>query len=154
MNYSKYIAIYCILIGGVFINSCQTPEQKVNSAEDKVQDAKLDSAMLQKSDSTQANSSANAEEWRSFKAESELKIKHNEIRIAELKLKIAKAEKPPETTYEERIDTLEQRNKDLHTRMVNYEGNRSNWETFKAKFNQDMNGVGQSLQDFTIKSKH
>ena len=153
MTYSKHISIYSVLFAGIIFSACQTPEQRVNSAEEKVQDAKLDSTMLQKSDSSQANYSANAEQWRSFKAEAEGKIKHNEIRIAELKLKIVQAQKPPETTYQERIDTLEQRNKNLHTRMVNYEGNRSNWETFKAKFDQDMNGLGQSLQEFSIKAK-
>ena len=69
MIYSKHISIYSVLIAGIIFSACQTPEQRVNSAEEKVQDAKLDSTMLQKSDSSQANYSANAEQWRSFKAE-------------------------------------------------------------------------------------
>ncbi|MBK7408934.1 MAG: hypothetical protein IPJ40_13250 [Saprospirales bacterium] len=56
--------------------------------------------------------------------------------------------------YAQRIETLEQKNRDLRTKMANYEQNQSDWESFKREFNHDMDELGQALKDFTVDNKN
>jgi hypothetical protein len=41
----------------------------------------------------------------------------------------------------------------LVPRDVRWSQIRSNWDVFKAEFSRDMNELGKSLNDFTIKNK-
>ena len=55
--------------------------------------------------------------------------------------------------YAKNIENLEERNRDLKTRIGAYETNQSDWESFKREFNHDMNEVGQALRDLTVNNK-
>ena len=55
--------------------------------------------------------------------------------------------------YAKRIETLEQKNRDLRTRMDAYEKSESDWEVFKREFNHYMDELGQALTDFTVDNK-
>jgi hypothetical protein len=50
--------------------------------------------------------------------------------------------------YENRINTLEDQNKELRNRIYSYENNQSDWEVFKREFNRDMDALGNSIRDF------
>jgi len=52
--------------------------------------------------------------------------------------------------YKQRIETLEEQNRDLKVRLDVYEKNNSDWETFKREFNHDMDELGKALKDFTV----
>ena len=97
---------------------------------------------------------ANAEEWRVFKSDAEIKIKENEVRIGELKVKMKKSGKTFDAMYEKNIIALEQKNKDLRTKISNYESNQSDWEAFKREFNHDMDELGQAIKDLTVNNKN
>jgi chromosome segregation ATPase len=97
---------------------------------------------------------ANEEEWKAFKTETELQIKANENRIAELRAKMKKSGKTFDEMYEKNINNLEQKNKDLKARLNGYETNQSDWESFKREFNHDMDELGQALKDLTVDNKN
>jgi len=130
------VAIATMLFIGAIFTGCQSQAEKRESARDKLQD--------------EAQKVASAEEWKTFKSESEVKISDFENRIAELKVKMKKPGKALDAQYEKRIDTLEQKIRELKTRMENYEKSQSDWEKFKREFNHDMDELGQALKDLTV----
>jgi exonuclease VII large subunit len=151
----KTFAIFIItaLAATTAMVSCESPEKKVDNAEEKVTDAKENLKDAQQNAADEAVKTASVDEWNMFKSEAELKIKNNKTRIDDLKTKMNKKGKSMDMEYENRIDSLEQRNLDLQTRMDNYEHSKTDWESFKTEFNHDMEGLGQALKDVTVNNK-
>lgn len=140
-------------LAGTFLTGCQSSAEKVDDAQSKVVDAKQDLKEVQRKAAEDAQKAANAEEWRIFKAESEVKIKANETRIAELKDKMRTSGKTLGALYAENINALEQKNKAMQVRMDAYDKGQSDWASFKREFNHDMDELGQALKDFTVNNK-
>ena len=138
--------------GTMFI-SCQSSIQKQDAAQDKVQDAKRELNAAQKDANAANQVVATAEEWEAFRNESELKIKANETRIAELNAKMKKPGEILDAVYEKKITNLEQQNKEMRVRLLGYDKSQSNWESFKREFNHDMDAIGQALKDLTVDNK-
>ncbi|MFZ4549860.1 MAG: hypothetical protein ACOYN4_20595 [Bacteroidales bacterium] len=133
-------------ISTALLTACNPGTPKEDAAQDRVADAK--------EELKDARKAATAEEWKAFKDESELKIRDNEIRIAELKTKIKKSGKELDAVYEKNIDALEQQNKAMKTRIDVYEKDfTSDWESFKREFNHDMDELGNALKDLTVNNK-
>jgi chromosome segregation ATPase len=141
------------LVLGAILIGCQSSAQKEKTAQDKVQDAKQDLKAVQNDINTEAQKVATAEEWKEFKIKTEEMISNNEKSIAELKAKIKKAGKTLDALRENRIDKLEQQNRDLKARLEDYEKNQSDWESFKVEFNHDMDELGKALKDLTVDNK-
>lgn len=131
------ILILVISIGAIF-GSCKSAQQKEATAKQNVVDAK------QNLRDTQV---ANANEWAVFKADAQLQIASNEARIAELKVKMNKPGSTFDGMYRTRIEKLEAKNSELKTQLNNYEGNPSDWTTFKNDFNRSMNEMGNNIKD-------
>lgn len=140
-----------IFLAGTIFTGCQSQSQREEAAEVKLQNAEQDLESVHKDNAAQKV--ATAEEWELFKTETDLKIKKNEIRIAELKIKINKPGTTLDALYAKRIASLEQKNRDLQTRMANYKTSQSDWEVFKSEFNSDMDELGKAITDFTVDSK-
>jgi len=140
------LALSTMLIAGTVFTSCKSPAQKEEAAQAKVDEAQQDLNAAQVKVAT-------SEEWATFKSESELKIKDNEIRIAEIKVKMKKPGKVFDALYQKRIDELEERNLEMRVRMNTYENSKSDWESFKTEFNHDMDELGKALKDLTIENK-
>ncbi len=96
---------------------------------------------------------ATSEEWITFKYESDLKIKNNEFRIAELNLKLKNPAEPTDAHYKKNIANLEQQNKYMKARLENYEKNPCNWQSFMRGFNNEMDVIGNNLKNLTIDNK-
>jgi major membrane immunogen (membrane-anchored lipoprotein) len=138
--------IVTTLISGILFTSCGPSTPKEETFKAKVEEAKEYQNDTQKSDID--------EEWKAFKDTSELQIRGNVIRIAELKVKIKKSGKEFNTFYENKIDALEQQNKDMKDRIDVYErNNQSDWESFKREFNHDIEELGNALKDLTVDNK-
>jgi len=142
------------LLTATIITGCQSSAKKETSARENVQEAKQELKDVQKEANKEAQKLANAEEWETFKSDAELTIKNNEIRIAELRVKLNKQGTMLDPMYEKKIATLEQQNKDLKKRIEDYEKNQSDWETFKREFNHDMDELGKALKDLTVDNKN
>jgi len=97
-----------------------------------------------------AEKAATAEEWLTFKSESELKIRDNEILITELKVKIEKQEDIFDALYKKKIAYLEEQIKYMKLRLEAFEKWQSNWESFKYGFNQEMDTIGNALKYLTV----
>lgn len=147
------LAITLVFMAGTTLTGCQSPDQKEAAARDKLQDAKQELKDAQIEANAEAQRVATAEEWAMFKKDAELTIRNNEIRIAELKVKINKPGTTLDPLYVKRIETLEQQNKDLNKKISDYEKSQSDWESFKREFKHDMDALGDALKDFTTGSE-
>jgi len=148
-----FILAVTTLMAGTIFTGCKSSTQKQEAARDKVKDAKQDLNEAQKDANAAAQVVATEEEWKIFKSESELKIKDNEIRIAELTVKMNKQGEIFDELYRKNIANLEQQNKDMKARLEAYEKSQTNWESFKREFNHDMDAIGKALKDLTVDNK-
>jgi outer membrane murein-binding lipoprotein Lpp len=137
----------------LLLNGCVSGTDKTDAARENVKDAKEELKTAEKDSGTAAVKTADAEEWKAFKAESELKIDNNKIRIDELKLKMKSSGTVQDELYKKSIDSLDMKNNELKNRMYKYETGKTDWESFKSEFNHDMEGLGKSLKDFTVINK-
>lgn len=144
------ISIATSVVLGAILTGCQSSAQKEEAAQDKVQEAKQDLNAVRHDINTEAQKVATAEEWKEFKTKTEEMISNNEKSIAELKAKIKKAGKTLDAVRENKIDKLEQLNRDLKARLEDYEKNQSDWQSFKDEFNHDMDELGKALKDLTV----
>jgi outer membrane murein-binding lipoprotein Lpp len=149
-----FILAVTTLMAGTIFSGCQSSTQKQEAARNKVQDAKKDLNEAQKDANALSVKVATAEEWRIFKSDSELKIKDNEIRIAELTVKMNKPGAIFDELYKKNIANLEQQNRDMKARLEAYEKSQTNWESFKREFNHDMDALGKALKDLTVDNKN
>jgi chromosome segregation ATPase len=136
-----YLFSALMLTGGISLTSCN------NTADTTDNDEKKDTVVIEDKDNTVNERVATAEEWAAFKTEAEQKIEANEKRIAELKAKKKKSGKVLDKVYEERIEALQERNRNLRTKITNYESNNSDWDKFKEEFNRDMDELGKAIGD-------
>jgi len=137
-----FAAIACI--SGPLLTSCNTPSEKVENAQEDVKDAKMDLK--------EANEDylVDVENYRKETAE---KIAANNQSIAEFKARKEADKKEAREEYNEKVAKLEQKNTDLQKKMDDYKmDGKDNWEKFKIEFNHDMEELGQSFKDLTVKN--
>jgi len=134
-------SLYLLMLAtGVALTSCQSPAQKEAAAEDKMQDAKKDMRDAKREELNK--------DYPAFKSDAEKEIAANDQRIAQLREKLAKPGKAPlDDARQRRINELEKRNADLKAELYGYEQERSDWETFKAKYNHDRDNVRDAFKD-------
>lgn len=133
--------------------SCQSSAQKEKAAKDKVQEAKQDLREVQTESNVQAQKLATAEEWKAFRIDADEKIRNNDVRITELRVKIKKPGTTFDQAYEKKIDLLQEQNRALTVKLDAYDKSQTNWETFKAEFNHDMEQLGKAFKDLTVDNK-
>lgn len=138
---------------GLILTSCKPNTEKEQDAQDSVDSANV-AVEEAEEDLDIAKRTATAEEWQEFKDATNAKIEENNAKIAELKLKIKKAGNDIDQTYQNNIDTIEKKNKNLKAKLDSYKNDvDSDWQSFKREFNHDMDELGQSLKDFTVNNK-
>ncbi len=132
----KMATIVLITLGS--LSSCNSPEKKVENAQENVNDAQLN---LEKAE---ADYVADMEK---FKRETDDRIVTNQKSIDDFNAKISTEKKEAREEYRKRINELEQKNKDMKKRMDEYkpEGNEK-WQSFKREFNSDMEQLGNALK--------
>jgi hypothetical protein len=148
------LAIIITLMAGLIFTGYRSSTQKQKADQAKVLYAKRDLNAAQKDANAVVQKPVNAEEWITFKSESELKIRDHEIRINELNVKTKKEEEIFDALYKKKIAYLEQQIKYMKARLVNYEKGPSNWESFKHGFNHDMDAIENALKDLTVDNKN
>jgi hypothetical protein len=131
-------AIFILAIATTIFTSCKTAQQKETAAKQNVIEANQD---------LKDTKISNANEWLTFKAESEAKIADNEQRISKLKAEMNKPSSTFDGMYRTRIEKLESKNTDLKSKLKNYDGNETEWKTFQSDFNRDMKEIGNNIKD-------
>jgi len=129
---------------------CMSSDQKKEEARDQVQTAQENLQAAQMNNDAVVQKAVTADELKTFKLESELKIKNNEVSIAELKLKMNSSGTALDEVYARRIDSLEMKNHNMKTRMGNYDTSRNDWSKFKREFNRDLDELGITLKNLTM----
>jgi chromosome segregation ATPase len=142
-----------ILFAIITVAACQTTQAKIDKAQEKANEAAKDIKALNADARADKIKTADAQEWKAFKEETEAKIKANEARIAELRIKLKKPGKILDGIYEAKIEKLERQNKDMRLKLEAYEQNQTDWQAFKTEFNHDMDELGQALKDITVDNK-
>lgn len=128
----------------------QTNEQKVADAKANVTSAKQDV----KDAVVDVQAATEREDWLTFKSAAEARIAVNDKIIVEYKAKMAGADGKLNAKYDERIEALELKNKELRAMLDNYpDSGKNTWERFKSEFSHDMDELGEALKDFTVDNK-
>ena len=136
---------FVFITSTVVLSSCSTPAENVQDAEVNVAEANKD---LEK-----ANAVYMAE-MAAYKAETTEKIAANKLIIKEFNDRVAKDKETAKAEYQMKVTELEKKNSDLKKKMDDYKSDgKENWEKFKTEFNHDMDELGKSFKDFTVKSK-
>jgi hypothetical protein len=141
------------LMAGIIFTGYWSSTQKQKAAQTKKVFANLDLIAAQEDANAATQVVATPEEWNTFKSESELKIRDNEIRITELNVKLKNPGEIFDAPYEKKIALLELQNKDMKARLEAYEKIQSNWETFRREFNHDMVVIGDELKYLTVDNR-
>lgn len=150
MKKTIFILVLTIpLAAGIIFTGYRSSAHKLKAAQTKMLLSDRDLNAKQNVANIVAGKPINAEEWITFKNESELKIRNHEIQIAELNREIKNQGKLSEALYKKKVANLEQQNKFMKARLESYEKGPSNWESFKHGFNYDMDAIGEALKDFT-----
>jgi len=132
---------------GSLLTGCMSSEQKKAVADAKVEAARKNLNVQQENADSLALKILVADDLKTFKLESVVKIKNNELAIAELKLKMNKTGHSQDQVYIKKIDSLEMKNKNLKTRIGNFELTHSDWTKFKADINRDLTEVAYRLKE-------
>ncbi len=138
----KTMTLACIV--AMEIISCSSPKQKAENLENAKENLinaqdDLDKAVL---DSTN--------EYDRYKIESEAKLKANDLKIAELKVKMKADKLEIRTKYEKQLNELEMKNAKLKTNIEDYkETNKNKWEIFKSNLNKEIEDIGKAITKMT-----
>jgi len=147
MKKSTYILfVTTMFAAGCLFTGCLSSDQKKAAADAQVIVAQDNLAKKQNNAVVVAEKAATADELKTFRLESDLKIKNNEAKIAELKLKMNKPGVVPDEFYTREIDSLEIKNSNLKKRLGEYEETHSDWTKFKRDFNRDLDEFGNTLK--------
>jgi tRNA A37 N6-isopentenylltransferase MiaA len=126
------LAVIALFIGVVFTN-CNSPKQKVENAEQDLEDA---SAALDKAN---AEYLADIEKTRK---DAIIKADENAKSLADFEARISKEKASAKADYNKRIAELNAKNTDLKKRIENYQSKgKDDWEKFKSDFNREMNDL-------------
>ena len=138
-----------VFIAGTMLTNCKSSTEKVENAENKLQEAK-DNVIDAKQDLNKTRKDS-ITEYQKFKKESEEKINAHDLSIAEFKARVANEKKENRAKYEKKLAELEQKNSDLKKKLEDYkEDGKDNWDSFKLKFNHDLDELGKALKGFTV----
>lgn len=139
------LVVSMLLMAVAIFSGCESSETKVDNAKADVTTA---NEALAKAN---AEYLADVEAYRKEKAEL---IAANDSSIVALKSKIANEKKEVKADYEKKITELEQKNRDLKTKIGDYKDeDKERWESFKREFNHDMDELGKALKDLTVNNK-
>lgn len=141
MKKSFFTMTVMIVSALTLLFSCQSNSEKIEKAQENVAIANAELYQALK-DSIQQ-----------YRSATQIKLVNNEKQLAEYKLKIANEKKVNKAKYEAELAKLEKKNSELKLKLENYneEGNEK-WEAFKTEFNSDMESLGKSFKDLTVKN--
>ena len=147
------LAVATTFMAGTIFTSCESSYNKDGENQGMMNETKEDMQEMHNDKNADMPKMATADEWKTFKLESELEINNNEIRVKELTEKMNKPGTILDPLYAKKIENIEQKNKDLKAKLVAYETNQSDWEKFKREFNHDMDELGKAFKDLTVDNK-
>jgi F0F1-type ATP synthase membrane subunit b/b' len=128
-----------VFLTGASLTSCNNSAEKVEKAEENVQEANQDLAKAQ---------NEYMEDMENYRREMTVKFDENDKNIRDFNDRIVNEKKDAKGEYKKRLTELEEKNNEMRRRMTDYKADgKDNWESFKAEFNRDMEELGQAFKD-------
>lgn len=110
----------------------ETMEQVQSNAEGATQDIDI--------------TSRDSADCATYKIESEIKLKGNELLIADMKDRMKSGDKESIAKYKETLDSLNTHNSLLRSNLQMYSvDGKVRWELFKVDFNKELDALGKSI---------
>jgi len=134
----------------VAISGCESNNQKTQEAKENVSKATSELAKAQLKAEMDSMKLVNGADWELFKNETDSKIQANEIRIAYLRKSLKQSKQAIAKEMNEKISELEEKNKELKSRLLTYDKIQGDWIEFKREFSKDMDQLGSALKNFTV----
>lgn len=135
------LAVILLIAGSIFIGCDKNRENAKDNIEKANQDM-IDAQVLFE------------KEWQQFKSDAESKINTNQQKIDDFKVAMKTTSTKFKAKYENEVLTLEQKNIELKKKLNDFKYERKeNWEEFKKAFNNDMDIVGNALNDIFTKKR-
>ena len=132
------MSMFAFLITGMLLSCNDTPAENVEEAEENVVEAQQELEEARQ----------DSMEYVTYRTEAERKLDENDQKIAALKERQRTAAKEVEDKYDRDIEEMERRNKELRDNVQTYQqGGRDRWESFKQKFNEDLDALGNSISN-------
>lgn len=153
MEKTIYVLAITAFIGGISIVGCKSNTEEKTDAIENVNEAKQDLDQVEMDQNSDKINKANDAEWQTYRAESNKTILANELQISELRKAMEKPGKTFDKSYSKSIDALEEKNMALKTRIIDYENNQTDWESFKREFSSDAEGLENALKNLTVNNK-
>ncbi|MGO4904015.1 hypothetical protein [Flavobacterium sp. W20_MBD1_R3] len=148
-----FSAAITTFIAATIMVGCQNTTKDEAAAQENVEDARdnLDDA---KEELSSAREAATKEEWQAFKDSTNATISQNEMRIAEMKAKMKKTGKTIDEGYAQKIEELEQKNKEIKLKVDQYKNDAGDdWKSFKEEYNRDIDELGTAIKNLTVDNK-
>lgn len=139
-----------MVIGGLIFSGCHTETRKINYSIANGAESTQDLKKGMKEASEELKNALNVQDWLIFKKVSEFKIRDNDIRIAELKVKMQRRGMKPDPIYRKKLNGLENVNLEMKKKLRVYSENQYEWNSYKNEFKHDLDQLGQTLTDLTI----
>jgi uncharacterized protein (DUF342 family) len=153
MKKSIFTLVLISCVTATMLTSCKSSTNEEKESQERVETARED-VQNAKDTLAEAKRVATEQEWIAFKESSDSIIRINDMKIAQLKLKMKNSNKSIDAKYEENMATLDQKNEALKIKMVSYKNDaNSDWQSFKREFNHDMDEIGQAFKDLTVDNK-
>ncbi|MFY8137614.1 MAG: peptidase M23 [Flavobacteriales bacterium] len=122
-----------------FFYGCSDSGQKVQSAQDDVEEANKDLEVAKTN---------YLEDVAEYRKQTAVMIAQNEKSIAEFNERIKNEKADEKYKYEAKIKELESRNTDMKKRMDDYKvESKEKWDMFKAEFSNDMDELGLAFKN-------
>ncbi|MEO8233388.1 MAG: hypothetical protein ABI638_13975 [Ignavibacteriota bacterium] len=139
MKIKYFILAGLLLITGSFFSGCDNRDNAKDNVEKANQDMIDAQVQFEK-------------EWQQFKSDAELRINSNQKNIDDFKEAMKNTSTRFKAKYENQVLTLEQKNIELKKKLNDFKYERKeNWEEFRKAFNNDMDSVGNNLNDIFSK---
>ncbi|MDD2584392.1 MAG: hypothetical protein PHE99_05565 [Bacteroidales bacterium] len=139
------------LISLTMLSGCKSRAQKVENAEDKVQDVKKDLADSKKElYQIRLDTISNYEQ---FKIEAHKIIIVQKKNIADFKAVLASKKRDINADYDKKLLELENKNSELKKKLADYKDDgQDKWDAFKKEFSYDIKELGKAFKDLTIQN--
>ena len=138
------IAIASLLVLVAILIGFPTPNEKANNAHKKLEKAKINAFLVQRSTNEVADKVSELKKSKIKMKECEMTIKNNDRHINEMKSKIKNDGSTLDVMYENRASAIKMKNYQLQKKIIAIENNLSNWEQLKRELTKD-------LEEFTKK---
>jgi hypothetical protein len=139
-----------MVIGGLIFSGCNTQTRKIDYSIANGAESTQDLKKGMKEVSEELKNALNVQDWLIFKKVSEFKIRDNDIRIAELKVKMQRRGMKPDPMYRKKLNGLENVNLEMKKKLRVYSENQYEWNSYKNEFKHDLDQLGQTLTDLTV----